>query len=64
LERLGAAELARALDAQIAPGFDRFPKRWPVVRDRLATRGGWRLNLSPDPGEGVALVQRVLDRSA
>ena len=62
LETLGAAELARALDAQLAPGFDRFPKRWPTVREALAARGGWRLNLSANPRAGVALVQRVLDR--
>lgn len=60
LEPLGAAALARALDEQLAPGFDRFPTRWPAVRDALATRGGWRLNLSSDPREGVALVRRVL----
>jgi len=63
LEPLGAAELARAMDAELAPGFDRFPQRWPMVRDALTARGGWRLNLSHDPREGVALVQRVLDRS-
>ncbi|HEX7978879.1 MAG TPA: hypothetical protein VF461_09775 [Gemmatimonadaceae bacterium] len=60
LEPLDAAALARALDEQIAPGFDRFPARWPRVRDALAVRGGWRLNLSSDPREGVALVRRVL----
>ncbi len=62
LEPLDAAELAHALDAQLAPGFDRFPKRWPAVREALASRGGWRLNLSDAPREGVALVERVLDR--
>jgi hypothetical protein len=60
LAPIDAAALARALDAQLAPGFDRFPARWPAVRDALAARAGWRLNLSSDPREGVALVRGVL----
>jgi hypothetical protein len=61
LEPLDATALARTLDEQMAPGFDRFPARWPAVRDALARRGGWRLNLSSDPREGVSLVRRVLE---
>jgi len=60
LAPIDAAALACALDAQIAPGFDRFPARWPAVRDALAAWAGWRLNLSSDPREGVALVREVL----
>jgi hypothetical protein len=60
LERLDAAALASALDEQMAPGFDRFPARWPAVLDALARRGGWRLNLSSDPWEGVQLVRRLV----
>ena len=60
LEPLDTAALASALDEQMAPGFDRFPARWPAVRDALAARGGWRLNLSNDPPDGVQLVRRVL----
>jgi len=60
LTPIDAAALARALDAQLAPGFDRFPARWPAVRDALAARAGWRLNLSSDPREGVALVRGIL----
>ena len=60
LDPIDAPALARALDAQLAPGFDRFPARWPAVRDALAARAGWRLNLSSDPREGVALVREVL----
>ena len=60
LAPIDAAALARALDAQLAPGFDRFPARWPTVRDALAARAGWRLNLSSDPREGVALVRGIL----
>jgi hypothetical protein len=60
LERLDAAALASARDEQMAPGFDRFPARWPAVLDALARHGGWRLNLSSDPGEGVQLVRRLM----
>ena len=60
LAPIDAAALARTLDAQLAPGFDRFPARWPTVRDALAARAGWRLNLSSDPREGVALVRGIL----
>ncbi len=60
LEPLDFAALASALDEQMTPGFDRFPARWPAVRDALAKRGGWRLNLSSDPRDGVGLVRRVL----
>ena len=60
LEPLGAAALARALDTQLAPGFDRFPTRWPAVRDALTRSGGWQLNLSSDPRDGVELVRRLL----
>jgi hypothetical protein len=60
LAPLDAGPLATALDEQMAPGFDRFPARWPAVRDALAKRGGWRLNLSRDPRDGVGLVRRIL----
>jgi hypothetical protein len=60
LEPLDAAALASALDGQLAPGFDRFPARWPTVLDALARHGGWRLNLSSDPREGVKLVRRLM----
>jgi hypothetical protein len=60
LETLDAPALAGALDAQMAPGFDRFPTRWPAVRDALTARAGWRLNLSRDPREAVALVRHML----
>lgn len=59
LAPLDAATLARELDAQLAPGFDRFPARWPAVRDALAARGGWRLHLSNDVHDAVALVRTL-----
>jgi hypothetical protein len=60
LDPIGADALACALDAQLAPGFDRFPGRWPAVRAALVARGGWRLNLSADVSAGVALVREAL----
>ena len=60
LDPLAPAALARALEKQLAPGFDRFPTRWPAVARVLVSRPGWRLNLSSDPREAVALVHEVL----
>jgi hypothetical protein len=64
LTPLDAATVARELDAQLAPGFDRFPARWPAVRDALAARGGWRLDLSSDARDAVAIVRSLLTRDA
>ena len=64
LEPLSPASAAHALDAQLAPGFDRFPARWPAVVQALAGRGGWRLNLSPDPFEAVPVVRDLLARAS
>jgi hypothetical protein len=60
LEPLDAAGLARALEEQLSPGFDRFPTRWPAVARVLVSRPGWRLNLSSDPRDALALVNEVL----
>jgi hypothetical protein len=64
LEPLAPGETARALEDQIAPGFDRFPARWPSVVRALSARGGWRLNLSHDPHEAVAVVRDLLSRQS
>ena len=63
LEPLSPAAVARALEAQLAPGFDRFPARWPAVVHALASRGGWRLNLSRDPNDAVPVVRDLLARA-
>jgi hypothetical protein len=63
LEPLNADAVAAALDAQLVPGFDRFPARWPAVRRALAVRGGWRLNLSADPHDALPVVRDLLARS-
>ena len=60
LEPLSPDALAHALDAQLAPGFDRFPARWPHVVRALTERGGWRLNLSRDPNDALPLVREML----
>jgi hypothetical protein len=64
LEPLSPTDVARALDEQLAPGFDRFPARWPAVVRALAARGGWRLNLSRDAHEAVPIVRDLLARAA
>lgn len=64
LEPLSSTDVARALDEQLAPGFDRFPARWPAVVRALSERGGWRLNLSSDPHEAVQIVRNLLARVA
>jgi hypothetical protein len=60
LEPLSPDALAHALDEQLAPGFDRFPARWPHVVRALTERGGWRLNLSRDPTDALPLVREML----
>jgi hypothetical protein len=64
LEPLAPAAVARALEEQLAPGFDRFPARWPSVVRALSDRGGWRLNLSHDAREAVPVVRDLLRRRA
>jgi hypothetical protein len=64
LEPLTPADTARALEDRIAPGFDRFPARWPSVVRALGARGGWRLNLSHDPHEAVAVVRDLLSQQS
>ena len=64
LEPLASADAARALESQLAPGFDRFPARWPAVVRALTARGGWRLNLTSDPRDGVARVRDLLSRES
>ena len=64
LEPLAPDALAHALDAQLAPGFDRFPTRWPHVVRALTEHGGWRLNLSSDPNDALPLVREMLAMSS
>ena len=64
LEPLPSASLVRALDEQLAPGFDRFPLRWPEVARALTARGGWRLNLTKSPHDALPVVVDLLERTA
>ena len=64
LEPLAPVAAARALHAQLAPGFDRFPTRWSGVVRALTDHGGWRLNLSQDAREAVPVVRDLLERCA
>jgi hypothetical protein len=63
LEPLSAQSLVHALDEQLAPGFDRFPARWPEVARALTARGGWRLNLTDDAHEALPVVRDLLARA-
>ena len=63
LEPLDSASLVRALDLQLAPGFDRFPVKWPEVARALTARGGWRLNLTNDAHEALPVVRDLLARA-
>ena len=60
LERVSVQTLSNALAAQLAPGFDRFPKRVDEVFGALAANGGWRLTLSADPHDALPLLRRAL----
>ena len=64
LEPLPSAPLVSALDEQLAPGFDRFPTRWPSVASALTARGGWRLNLTNDAREALPVVRDLIERHA
>jgi hypothetical protein len=63
LEPLAPDALVRALEEQLAPGFDRFPARWPDVARVLTARGGWRLNLTNDVHDAVPVVRDLLARA-
>jgi hypothetical protein len=62
LAPLSPEAVARALEAQLAPGFDRFPERWPLVLRELTARGGWRLNLTDDAHDALPIVRDLLAR--
>jgi hypothetical protein len=63
LEPLAPDALVHALDEQLAPGFDRFPARWPDVARALTARGGWRLNLTGDARDALPVVRDLLARA-
>ena len=62
LHRLEQDDVARALSTGVSPGFDRFPARHDRVVAKLASGGGWRLELSADPLQALPLLLQLLDR--
>ena len=60
LEPIGAASVAEALGAEVAPGFNRFPARHDRIAHALSRNGGWRLRLSGDAREAIPLVRELL----
>ncbi|MGH7616126.1 MAG: hypothetical protein ACREPM_02755 [Gemmatimonadaceae bacterium] len=60
IERIDAETITRALTGGVSPGFDRFPERHTRVVRALAASGGWRLRLSSDPWQSVALLDTLL----
>lgn len=57
---LSEGEVATALTRDVAPGFDRFPKRHARVVATLAERGGWRLTLADDPRRAIPYLEAML----
>lgn len=49
--------------ALLEPGFDHFRGELPGVARALAAGGAWRLTLSADPAEAVAIIRRTLERA-
>lgn len=60
LERVDTRTIIDALTGHVAPGFDRFPARNPVVANVLAAGGGWRLTLSANPRDALPLLDDML----
>jgi hypothetical protein len=63
LERVSSTDVSAALVSQLAPGFDRFPRRMERVVERLTADGGWRLTLSNDARQALPLLRRMLDEA-
>lgn len=61
LDRIESVEVFEALTRDVAPGFDRFPARHTECARALAEHGGWRLTLSPHPGDALPFLQHMLD---
>ncbi len=64
LERVSPAVIEDALTTDLEEGFDRDLQTGVAAAARLARNGGWRLHLSRDPREGVALLRDVLNEVA
>jgi hypothetical protein len=62
LSRVEPDELHFALMQDAAAGFDRYPERRAECAHLLSANGGWRLNLSVDPHDGLSLIDDLLRR--
>lgn len=60
LEPCDPRAIAEVLSAKLEPGFDRFSHQMPEVARRICAGGGWRLNLSDDPGDALPYIERML----
>jgi len=63
LTPIGPEEAVASLLASLEPGFDRFRDTLTPALQALAAGGAWRLTLSKDPDEGLALVNGLLERA-
>lgn len=63
LERIDQAELTRALETLLQPGFDRFRTTIPAVVRGFAPGGGWRLRTGTDPVAAVACLEEIVTPS-
>lgn len=64
LERVSPAVIEEALTTELDEGFDRFPETAVAAVGRLARNGGWRLHVSSDPRESVALIHQMVSEVA
>lgn len=60
LERIDETDAITALTASPEPGYEFYGERPAAAVRALGTDGCWRLTLSADPGEAIALLQRKL----
>ncbi len=59
LSPVAADDATAVLTAALEPGFDHFRAELPAALGALAADGAWRLTLSDDPAEAVALLRRT-----
>ena len=61
LHRISQAEALAHLQAQLAPGFDRFPNRHDQVMHALTTSGAWMLTLTSNPQDALPFLRAMLE---
>lgn len=63
LSPLPLPEAVERMTASLEPGFDHFRREMPAVVEALAAGGAWRLALSPNPAEAIALLRARLGQA-